>query len=316
MKVEGAIADDTLRINVIDLILKDVGTAGYTEYDWGTTLADYFEGNEDKWPVMFFSIHSHHTMGVHPSGVDDKHLYDNIENFPFHLSVIVNNKLDFNARIATDMFVTNVKMRAMDSSYTEKEVNNSRIILEYSLPVTLGSVSNEFEEEFNAIVKAKTPQAPIYDPMYRNYPIDFSKRTEGLNLMKPKVPTISTIKISAFSLGTIGYKYSSIDEVMKKMRSEIAVDLYLDELQEYCTEFSEQGFDKEICNNLLKLSESIEKTYLKHQYLAEMQYGIESIGLMLEGMSLEEEDDTALFNKPMNALTEDEFNRLAKLGMI
>jgi hypothetical protein len=80
MKVEGDIYDDTLQLHVIDLILKDVGTSGYTEYDWGTTLAEYFEENEDKWPVMFFSIHSHHNMGVSPSGVDDKHLYDeNIE---------------------------------------------------------------------------------------------------------------------------------------------------------------------------------------------------------------------------------------------
>jgi hypothetical protein len=310
MKVEGAIADDTLSINVIDLILKDVGTAGYTEYDWGTTLADYFEGNEDKWPVMFFSIHSHHTMGVSPSGVDDKHLYDNIENFPFHLSVIVNNKLDFNARIATDMFVTKVNMRAMDSSYTEKEIHNSRIILEYSLPVSLGASSSEFEAEFEAVVKAKAPKAPVYNPMYRDYPIDFSKRTEGL-----KVPTISTVKISAFSLATIGYKYSNIDEVMKKMKSGFAVDLYLDDLEKYCTELSEQGFDKEICDNLLKCSESIENTHLKHQYLAEMQYGIESIGLMLEGIN-PEEDDTDLFNRPVNSLTEDEFNRLARLGMI
>ena len=46
-----------------------------------------------------------------------------------------------------------------------------------------------------------------------------------------------------------------------------------------------------------------------------MQYGIESIGLMLEGMSIED-DDTDIFNKPVNSLTEDEFNRLARLGMI
>jgi hypothetical protein len=128
MKVEGDLLDDTLKLHVIDLLLKDVGTAGYTEYDWGTTLAEYFEENEDKWPVMFFSIHSHHNMGVTPSGVDVKHLYDNISNFPFHLSVIVNNKLDFNARIATDMVIESVSVRGMDSAYFSKQVNDEHVL--------------------------------------------------------------------------------------------------------------------------------------------------------------------------------------------
>jgi hypothetical protein len=167
MKVEGDIFNDTLKLHVIDLILKDVGTSGYTEYDWGTTLAEYFENNEDKWPVMFFSIHSHHNMGITPSGVDDKHLHDNISNFPFHLSVIVNNKLDFNARIATDMVINTVSYRGMDSNYTKKEVSDGRIIVEYSLTVSIcGTDNEEFLEEFETVQAEKKARTPVISSGY------------------------------------------------------------------------------------------------------------------------------------------------------
>ena len=220
MKVDGDISDDTLKLHVIDLLLKDVGTAGYTEYDWGTTLAEYFEGNEDKWPVMFFSIHSHHNMGVTPSGVDDKHLYDNISNFPFHLSVIVNNKLDFNARIATDMVIESVSVRGMDSSYFSKQVNDGRIIVEYSLPVNISSTANdEFKDEFDRVVENKKLLEEAKKPTY-GMP---TKRNGGLQQSIPFVSPKTQFGISQYTLGTLNYKFTTIKEVLAEQIVEATV---------------------------------------------------------------------------------------------
>ena len=79
----------------------------------------------------------------------------NIENFPFHLSIIVNNKLDFNARIATDMYITQVEKRGIDSTYKKEKVTNSRLIVEYSVPVSIFKENVSFKEEFDRVEEEK-----------------------------------------------------------------------------------------------------------------------------------------------------------------
>ena len=276
MKVDGDISDDTLKLHVIDLLLKDVGTAGYTEYDWGTTLAEYFENNEDKWPVMFFSIHSHHNMGVTPSGVDDKHLYDNISNFPFHLSVIVNNKLDFNARIATDMVINTVSVRGMDSNYTKKEVNDGRIIVEYSLPVSICSTdTTEFQEEFDRVqAEKKAKQVPAFS----NYSSP-SKRTG-----QQQIPfsNYATKTLTQYTLGTLNYKIPTLKEVLAEIRTDDHVDKYLDEIEKICMDYVDAGMAKEAKKAVYDLSTTFEDIAPKHKLMNELSYGLASIHSMIE----------------------------------
>ena len=277
MKVDGDISDDTLKLHVIDLLLKDVGTAGYTEYDWGTTLAEYFEGNEDKWPVMFFSIHSHHNMGVTPSGVDDKHLYDNISNFPFHLSVIVNNKLDFNARIATDMVINTVSVRGMDSNYIKKEVNDGRIIVEYSLPVSICSTdTTEFQEEFDRVqAEKKAKQVPVTYPNYGSY----AKRTG-----QQEIPFANAAlkNLTQYALGTLNYKIPTLKEVLGELRTEDHVDKYLDEIEKICMDYVDAGMAKEAKKAVYDLSTTFEDIAPKHKLMNELSYGLASIHSMIE----------------------------------
>ena len=275
MKVEGDIYNDTLQLHVIDLILKDVGTAGYTEYDWGTTLAEYFEENEDKWPVMFFSIHSHHNMGVSPSGVDDKHLYDNISNFPFHLSVIVNNKLDFNARIATDMVIKTVSVRGMDSAYTNKDVNDGRIIVEYSLPVSICGVDvSEFEEEFTKVKDSKI-KVPTYVPSY------------GKNTFQQEIPFAKTkpeVTLNKYSLGTLFYEFTTLNEVLTNILTEGDVETYLDRVESICMDYVDQGKVKEIKSVLFGLMNTYEKSFSTHAFTESISYGLAAIYSLIESV--------------------------------
>lgn len=284
MKVNGDIYNDTLKLHVIDLILKDVGTSGYTEYDWGTTLAEYFEENEDKWPVMFFSIHSHHTMGVTPSGVDDKHLYDNIENFPFHLSIIVNNKLDFNARIATDMMINTVSVRSMDSSYISKEVTDAKLIIEYSLPVTISDAdTSEFEEEFNKIQASK-----VKEPV----------KTYSKNNLQQEIPFTKLnpqAVLNKYSLGTLFYEFTTLQEVLTNILTEADVDIYLDKVEAICMDYVDQGKSKDVKSVLYSLMNTYESSFPNHPFIKSIAYGLSAIYSLVE--SVNSFDDVEFGNK-------------------
>lgn len=307
MKVDGDIYDDTLKLHVIDLLLKDVGTSGYTEYDWGTTLAEYFEENEDKWPVMFFSIHSHHNMGVTPSGVDDKHLYDNISNFPFHLSVIVNNKLDFNARIATDMIIQTVGVRGMDSNYTKKEVNDGRIIVEYSLPVSISSAdTTEFAEEFERVqAEKKAKQVPAF-PNYNSY----TKRT-GQHEIPFANATLGTI--TQYTLGTLNYKISTLKEVLAEIKTDDHVDKYLDEIEKICMDYVDAGMSDKVKKAVYDLMNTFDDIAPKHKFINEISYGLSAIHSMIEDVDtfMKDYDDVPFGKsspKHVSRMTDKEWN--------
>ena len=311
MKVEGDLHNDTLKLHVIDLLLKDVGTAGYTEYDWGTTLAEYFEENEDKWPVMFFSIHSHHNMGVTPSGVDDKHLYDNISNFPFHLSVIVNNKLDFNARIATDMVIESVSVRGMDSAYFSKQVNDGRIIVEYSLPVSISCADNEeFKEEFDKTVENKR----LLEEAKRVAPLtDMSKRTYGLQQSIPFVSPKTQFGITQYTLGTLNYKFTTLKEVLAELKTDDHVDVYLDQVEKICMDAVDEGKIKQVQSALYQLMTTIEDIAPNHKLINSLIYGLGAIHSLVETADLEDDFKDVPFGnnkkgKDISRMTDKEWN--------
>ena len=310
MKVEGDLHNDTLQLHVIDLLLKDVGTAGYTEYDWGTTLAEYFEENEDKWPVMFFSIHSHHNMGVSPSGVDDKHLYDNISNFPFHLSVIVNNKLDFNARIATDMVIESVSVRGMDSAYFSKQVNDGRIIVEYSLPVSISVETEEFKEEFEKVVANKKllEEAKRVEPL-----MNMGKRTQGLQASIPFVSPKTQFGVTQYTLGTLNYKFTTLKEVLAELKTEDHVDTYLDQVERICMDAVDEGKIKQVQTALFQLMNTIEDIAPNHKLINSIIYGLGAIHSLAETADMEDDFKDVPFGnnkkgKDISRMTDKEWN--------
>ena len=101
----------------VKIILKDIipmqkGSAAYTEYSFNEKkrdtsghedrMIDYFNANpkvlEENWRVGH--IHSHNVMEVFFSGTDMEELEENSASHDFYLSLIVNNWMDFKAKIA------------------------------------------------------------------------------------------------------------------------------------------------------------------------------------------------------------------------
>lgn len=114
----GSIQDiSTMEIHLKDVILMDKGSKAYTEYDFTEKKRDqsgytdrhieYTEEVEDAIYWQIGHIHSHNTMKVFFSGTDMDELKENADSHNFYLSLIVNNALDFEAKIA---FMAKVKM--------------------------------------------------------------------------------------------------------------------------------------------------------------------------------------------------------------
>lgn len=79
----------------------DKGSSAYTEYDFSSP--NFTEALMERPELMEWSmshIHSHNTMGVFFSGTDNDELTDNAPNYNYYLSLIVNNKNEYCARIA------------------------------------------------------------------------------------------------------------------------------------------------------------------------------------------------------------------------
>lgn len=83
-----------------DILLMDIGTAAYTEFDWDEDVVNYRMDNPEAMEWSVGHIHSHNTMNVFFSGTDWAELNDNCRNHNFYLSLIVNNYSETTAKIA------------------------------------------------------------------------------------------------------------------------------------------------------------------------------------------------------------------------
>lgn len=95
-----------LKLFVHELIPMDVGTSGYTEYEYDAEDDYSFERIADALEKGYKlgQIHTHHSMGTFFSGTDMSELHDNVVKHNFYLSLIVDykNHGDWVAKIAVD----------------------------------------------------------------------------------------------------------------------------------------------------------------------------------------------------------------------
>jgi hypothetical protein len=89
-------------IEIKDIYLMDIGTAGATAFSYdGEIIAQAFIDNPE-WidnEYRMAMIHSHNSMGVFFSGTDVEELEDNVENYDYYLSIVVNNKMEVIAKV-------------------------------------------------------------------------------------------------------------------------------------------------------------------------------------------------------------------------
>lgn len=126
---EGSIEKpETFKITLKTILPLDMGSAAYTEYNLDERFMDFIEEDfEERCTWKLGHIHSHNTMAVFFSGTDMAELNDNAPAHNFYLSLIVNNAMDFMAKVA---FIGEAKKDIKQVPYTAKNVNGHDYIIE------------------------------------------------------------------------------------------------------------------------------------------------------------------------------------------
>ncbi len=118
----------TFKITLKTILPLDMGSAAYTEYHLDDRFIDFIEEDfEERCTWKLGHIHSHNVMGVFFSGTDMAELNDNAPAHNFYLSLIVNNYMDFIAKVA---FVGEAKKDIKQVPYTAKNVDGHDYIIE------------------------------------------------------------------------------------------------------------------------------------------------------------------------------------------
>lgn len=118
----------TFKITLKTILPLDMGSAAYTEYHLDDRFIDFIEEDfEERCNWKLGHIHSHNVMGVFFSGTDMAELNDNAPAHNFYLSLIVNNYMDFIAKVA---FIGEAKRDIKQVPYTAKNVDGHDYIIE------------------------------------------------------------------------------------------------------------------------------------------------------------------------------------------
>ena len=153
---------DDITIMAEDLFLMDIGTAGGTDFEMDEkSTIEMYDSHEGLMTgdMRTGLIHSHHNMKSYFSSIDDSELVDNAKNYNIYVSLIVNNKNQYVARVA---FPTSVKVKREnhyiykninddDASVVSEEEAEKEVICFYDCHVEL--VDNSITEEFLARVE-------------------------------------------------------------------------------------------------------------------------------------------------------------------
>ena len=118
----------TFKITLKTILPLDMGSAAYTEYQLDDRFMDFIEEDfEERCTWKLGHIHSHNVMGVFFSGTDMAELNDNAPAHNFYLSLIVNNYMDFIAKVA---FIGEAKKDIKQVPYTAKNAEGHNYIIE------------------------------------------------------------------------------------------------------------------------------------------------------------------------------------------
>ena len=118
----------TFKITLKTILPLDMGTQAYTEYNLDERFMDFIEEDfEERCTWKLGHIHSHNSMAVFFSGTDMAELNDNAPAHNFYLSLIVNNAMDFLAKVA---FIGEAKKDIKQVPYTAKNVQGQNYVIE------------------------------------------------------------------------------------------------------------------------------------------------------------------------------------------
>lgn len=98
-KAEGSFEDSSLVITCADILVMDIGTAGYTEFDISPDVMAYITEHSELMECQMGLIHSHNNMSTFFSSTDTATLKEEGKDRNHFVSLIVNNAGSYTAAI-------------------------------------------------------------------------------------------------------------------------------------------------------------------------------------------------------------------------
>lgn len=169
-EVNGSIKDTrNLILTVKDLLPLDIGSSTYTSYEFGTDFVKYLMENPELQDYKIGHIHSHQAMGTFFSGTDMNELEENAENHNFYLSLIVNNAMDFKAKVGIIANSGNrLEYFAKDENGEVYDINintqQSKIFVHYDCEIIYEhqtEIPQQFKDNVNILLEKNNRKIPI-----------------------------------------------------------------------------------------------------------------------------------------------------------
>lgn len=169
-KIKGKLFEKGFSIEVLDLLPMAKGSQAFTEFEYGPEYVKYLNQNPELMEgldvdISMGFVHSHHNMETFFSGTDKNDLYDGTEANNAYFSIIVNDDLKFNAKIATrqapipteKLVVRNHEGEPVEVTISKKpEIINANIV--YSdCKISLEAATLKYREYLEYFKKIERP---------------------------------------------------------------------------------------------------------------------------------------------------------------
>jgi proteasome lid subunit RPN8/RPN11 len=191
---EGSITNpETFKVILKTILPLDKGTKGYTEYALDERFLNFIEEDfEERCTWKVGHIHSHNSMAVFFSGTDMAELNDNAPSHNFYLTLIVNNAMDFMAKIAftaqASRDIKQVPYQALNeegNKYTIEKadfvVNTTKLFIydcEIDSPLIKVETTEDFIQQVAKIMIPKPVVKPVANPVDTKKIEPFSKNNK------------------------------------------------------------------------------------------------------------------------------------------
>lgn len=130
-KMKGEISKpETIKIEVIDFLLNDIGTSGSTGFEGDISIVkEYMRLTKEHGKIYQGLVHTHHNMNTYFSSVDEKELITNSGLYPQYLSLITNNEGKFIGKIGVETEVVSTHKISSKSFNTEYETSKKELLV-------------------------------------------------------------------------------------------------------------------------------------------------------------------------------------------
>lgn len=256
---EGSIKDPSnLKIHLKELLPMDKGTGGATKTTSDARIVEFLEKDPSRLDLLRGEIHSHHSMGVFFSSVDNADAIRNTDFFNYYLSIVVDNfggylgKIYYKAK--SDKLLVELKARDEEGNKfitSTKEVQTEDVFkfdCVFELPDTKVSVDDELKRYTARIIEEAATPLQQSNFEYRGLPtqkLELERNSlKSLPQMQPKVsPKYQTKELLIRSFSNRYPKQGeTIVDCIKKL-ARIKPEVFLKRYSEFIVEYASTEFE-------------------------------------------------------------------------